>query len=404
MEPIYLTGRYASASVFARTLDEASARQIMNMLNQPFVEGQTVRLMPDVHFGAGCTVGTAMTVGDKVVPGLIGIDIGCGMHVVRLRETHMPFEKLDKVIRENVPSGMEIRKKAHAWAEDADLSALICIGDVNRDRALRSVGTLGGGNHFIEVDRGEDGTLYLVIHSGSRFLGKQVAEHYQLRAYETLNQSTDADLEVMALRLAAEGMTPKKVKATVKSWKHTKHTSVPREFCWLEGQGLDDYLHDMKLVQDYADLNRRTIAREILSGMGLHAEDSFSTVHNYIDTESRILRKGAVSAQAGERLLIPMNMRDGALLCVGKGNPDWNCSAPHGAGRLLSRGDAKSQISMKDYRAAMEGIFTTSVSTSTVDESPMAYKPMESITDCLGETADILEVIRPLYNFKAGEE
>ena len=404
MEPIYLTGRYGTASVFTDILDESAARQIVGMLNQPFCEGQTVRIMPDVHAGAGCTVGTSMTVGDKVVPGLVGIDIGCGMHVVRLRETHLPFEKLDKVIRENVPSGMEIRSKAHAWAEDVDLSALICAGEVNRDRALRSVGTLGGGNHFIEIDRGSDGALYLVIHSGSRFLGKQVAEHYQARAYDTLNQSTDADLELMSLRLSAEGMSQKKIKETVRAWKHTKHTSVPREYCYLEGQGLDDYLHDMKLVQDYADLNRRTIAREILSGMGLHAEESFATVHNYIDTDERILRKGAVSAKAGERILIPMNMRDGALLCVGKGDPDWNCSAPHGAGRLMSRGDAKSQISMKDYRAAMEGIYTTSVSTATVDESPMAYKPMASITEAIGPTAEILDVLKPLYNFKAGEE
>ncbi len=404
MEPIYLTGRYASASVFARELDEASARQIVNMLNQPFIEGLIVRMMPDVHVGAGCTVGTTMTVGDKVVPGLVGIDIGCGMHVVRLRETHVPFEKLDKLIREKVPSGMQIRQKAHPWAGEADLSGLICVGEVNRDRALRSVGTLGGGNHFIELDRGEDGTLYLVIHSGSRFLGKQVAEHYQRLAYDTLNQSTDADLDLMALRLAAEGMSPKKVKDAVKTWKNTKHTSVPREYCYLEGQGLDDYLHDMRLVQDFADLNRRTIAHEILSGMGLHAADSFTTVHNYIDVDRKILRKGAVSARAGELLLIPMNMRDGALLCRGKGDPDWNFSAPHGAGRLMSRGEAKSTISMKDYRAAMEGIFTTSVSTSTVDESPMAYKPMQAVISCLGDTADILEIIKPLYNFKAGEE
>ncbi len=404
MQPIILTRRFASASVFAHELDEASARQIMNMLSQPFAEGQTVRLMPDVHVGAGCTVGTAMTVGDKIVPGLVGIDIGCGMHVLRLKETHVECEKLDKVIRERVPSGMEIRKKAHPLSDEADLSALICAKAVNHDRALRSVGTLGGGNHFIEVDRGDDGALYLVIHSGSRFLGKQVAEYYQQLAYDTLNQSTDADLDLMALRLAAEGMPPKKIKDAVKAWQHTKHTPVPREFCWLEGQGRDNYLHDMKLVQAYADRTRRAIAGEILSGTGLHAADSFTTVHNYIDTDRMMLRKGAVSAQAGERLLIPMNMRDGALLCRGRGNPDWNCSAPHGAGRLMSRGEAKSQISMKDYRAAMQGIFTTSVSTSTVDESPMAYKPMASIVDCLDETAEILEVIRPLYNFKAGEE
>ncbi|MBQ8287939.1 MAG: RtcB family protein [Clostridia bacterium] len=400
---IEIQGKYNTAKVFADTLDPASTGQLIALCNQPFTEGAKIRLMPDVHAGAGCTIGTTMTVTDKIVPNLVGVDIGCGMHVVRLTEQRIDFARLDRVIRDNIPSGMRIREKPHPMAREFDAEELRCYHHVSEDRAIHSVGTLGGGNHFIEIDQDDEGNLYLVIHSGSRYLGKQIAEYYQKLGYDRLNQSSESDERLLVAALKREGRT-KDISAELKKLKNVKRTNIPRELAYVEGKDLDDYLHDVGVAQSYADLNRRAMARTILKEMKLHEEESFTTIHNYIDLDHGTLRKGAVSAMAGERLLIPINMRDGSLLCVGKGNEDWNCSAPHGAGRLMSRSEAKNHFTVSQFKKEMEGIFTTSVGADTLDESPMVYKPMEAILSQLGSTAEVEKILRPLYNFKAGRE
>lgn len=325
--------------------------------------------MPDAHAGAGSVVGTTMTIGDRITPNLVGVDIGCGMEVVRLGKCRMDFKKLDSVIRQSVPSGFAIRKQAHHFASRADLSGLTCARAINKEKFLKSVGTLGGGNHFIEVARDETaGDYYLIIHSGSRNPGMQTALFHQ--------------------KIAGDD----------------RPEEVPFELAYLEGQKFEDYAHDVEIMQDYAALNRRAIADEILKGMKWKADSSFSTIHNYLEMETMILRKGAVSAQKGEKLIIPMNMRDGSLLCEGLGNPDWNYSAPHGAGRIFSRKEAKEKITLTQFKQAMEGVYSTSVSRDTLDESPQAYKPMSDIVAQIGETVQIRSILKPVYNFKAGGE
>ncbi len=400
---IEIKGKYNTAKVFTDSLDSASTAQLITLCNQPFTEGATIRLMPDVHAGAGCTIGTTMTITDKIVPNLVGVDIGCGMHVVRLAEKHIDFAKLDKIIRAEIPSGMQIRKKPHPYAREWDVTSLSAHRHINADRAELSIGTLGGGNHFIEIDKDDDGNLYLVIHSGSRYPGKQIAEYYQKLGYDRLNQSSETDEALLIASLKREGRS-KEINAALKKMKNVKRTDIPRDLAYVEGKDMDDYLHDIAIMQEYADLNRRAMAHTILKEMKLHAEESFTTIHNYIDTKQRILRKGAVSAMEGEVLLIPINMRDGSLLCTGKGNPDWNCSAPHGAGRLMSRSEAKNHFTVSQFKKEMEGIFTTSVGADTLDESPMVYKPMEEILSQIGPTVEVQKIIRPLYNFKAGRE
>ncbi|MDY3988433.1 MAG: RtcB family protein [Massilioclostridium sp.] len=400
---ITLNGKYNSATVYIDVVDEASIAQIIQLCNQEFTKGSRIRLMPDVHAGAGCTVGTTMTITDKVVPNLVGVDIGCGMETVRLEQKHIELQKLDKLIYEKIPSGFSIRDKAHPYFEQVDLSQLRCFDAIDPIRAEKSLGTLGGGNHFIEVDRDSEGALYLVVHSGSRRLGLEVAKYYQNEGYAVLNKSSQADIQQLIAQLKAEGRQ-KETSAAVKKRKHTKQTQIPAPLAYVEGRLFEDYIHDMKLVQQYAMLNRRAMVHEILKGMKLKAAEQFTTVHNYIDTDRMILRKGAVSAQAGEKLLIPINMRDGSLICVGKGNEEWNCSAPHGAGRLMSRADAKQSFTVSQFKKEMAEIYTTSVSRETLDECPMAYKRMEDIVDNIGPTAEILKVIKPIYNFKAGEE
>ena len=365
---IELRGKYTEAKVFTDVVDQESISQVISLLNQPYAEGSRVRMMPDIHAGAGCTVGTTMTIGDKVCPNLVGVDIGCGMETVRVKEKHMELQKLDKLIRAEIPSGFAIRSKPHRYIKEIDLSELRCAKHVDLLRAEKSLGTLGGGNHFIEANKDEEGNLYLVIHSGSRRLGLEICNYYQNEGYRALS---------------GEGY-------------------VPKPLAWVKGNLLQEYLHDMAIAQRYADLNRRAMMDTILKGMGLKAADRFTTIHNYIDLEHGILRKGAVSAQEGERLLIPINMRDGSLICIGKGNEDWNCSAPHGAGRLMSRSEAKQSFTVHEFKKQMEGIYTTSVGSSTLDECPMAYKSMADIVDNIGPTADIERIIKPIYNFKAG--
>lgn len=400
---IILNGKYNSAKVFTEVIDQGAVAQIIELCSQPMSEGTSIRIMPDVHAGAGCTIGTTMTVKDKVVPNLVGVDIGCGMETVKLKEKHIELQKLDKLIYERIPSGFGIRDKAHRYNERINLAELYCFDYINSVRAERSIGTLGGGNHFIEADKGEDGSVYIVVHSGSRHLGVETAKYYQEEAYRRLNGSSKNDIDALVERMKAEGRD-KQIQAEIKKLKNTKTTAVPKHLAYCEGELFEQYIHDMRIVQQFAMLNRQAIMDEIIKGMHLHVTEQFTTIHNYIDTEAMILRKGAVSAQSGEKLLIPINMRDGSLICTGKGNPDWNCSAPHGAGRLMSRSQAKQSFTVSEFKKQMNGIYTTSVSAQTLDECPMAYKSMEDIVDNIGDTVEINEVIKPIYNFKAGEE
>lgn len=400
---IELKGKYGDAKIFTDAADEASIAQVIMLLNQEFIKGSRVRLMPDIHAGAGCTVGTTMTITDKIVPNLVGVDIGCGMETVKIREKHIELQKLDKLIYEKIPSGFNIRDKAHRFFKDFPLEELYCYKEINPIRAEKSLGTLGGGNHFIEADKNDEGDIYIVIHSGSRHLGLEVANYYQNEGYNALNGSSKKDIELLIADLKARGKE-KSIQKAIKALKNTKTTNIPKQLAYVEGELFDRYIHDMKIVQKFAELNRQAMTEEILKGMKLHPEEQFTTIHNYIDTENMILRKGAVSAKEGEKLLIPINMRDGSLICRGKGCEDWNCSAPHGAGRLMSRASAKQSFTVSEFKKQMEGIYTTSVGADTLDECPMAYKGMEDIVDNIGETAEITEIIKPIYNFKAGAE
>ena len=400
---IEIKGKYNEAKIFTDVVDSASVAQVQELCNQEFTAGSRIRLMPDIHAGAGCTVGTTMTISDRVVPNLVGVDIGCGMETVRVRESHLELQKLDKLIYEKIPSGFSIRSKAHQYLEQIDLSELCCARHVDLLRAEKSIGTLGGGNHFIEADRDDEGNLYLVVHSGSRHLGVEVARYYQEEGYKVLNGTDDASMEQFIAQMKAEGRQ-KEIEKERKRLKNLKRTSISRELAYVSGELFERYLHDMKIVQHFASLNRQAMMDEIVKGMKLHVEEQFTTIHNYIDMDGMILRKGAVSAQPGEKLLIPINMRDGSLVCVGKGNEDWNFSAPHGAGRLMSRAAAKQSFTVSEFKKQMAEVYTTSVSRATLDECPMAYKGMQDIVDNIGPTVDILKVIRPIYNFKAGEE
>ncbi len=365
---IEINGQYNTARCFAKTLESSAEEQIRQVCDQPAFAGSRIRIMPDVHAGMGCTIGTTMTLTDKVVPGMVGVDIGCGMETVALQEREIDLKALDKLIYKEIPCGRNVRKRPHAFAEEIDLYSLRCSPYVDLYRAMHSIGSLGGGNHFIEVDRDDEGQLYLVVHSGSRHLGTEVAMYYQNQGRNALCQ-----------------------------------TDIPKDLAYVEGQTFLDYIHDMKLVQRFAALNRKAMVQILLEGMNLTPVEQFTTIHNYIDTDHMILRKGAVSAQTGEKLLIPINMRDGSLLCIGKGNEDWNCSAPHGAGRLMSRTEAFKSLSLADYRREMEGIFTSCVGRATLDEAPMAYKGMEEILQTITPTAEVQKIIRPIYNFKAAE-
>lgn len=399
---IELQGKYATAKVFTDVVDNESISQVINLLNQPYIEGSRVRMMPDIHAGAGCTIGTTMTIKDKICPNLVGVDIGCGMETIRIKETHIEPQKLDKVIRAGIPSGFEIRKKEHRFAKDIDLSELCCAKKVNIDRAYSSIGTLGGGNHFIEANQDDDGNIYIVVHSGSRHLGLEIANFYQEAAYKALTSYSKEEIDAKVEELKAAGRQ-KEIQSVLKQLK-SKHSPIPKPLAYVEGELFEQYLHDMRIAQRFANLNRQAMMDTIVKEMGFHVAEQFTTIHNYIDVDNMILRKGAVSAQAGEKLLIPINMRDGSLICVGKGNEDWNCSAPHGAGRLMSRSAAKQTFTVSEFKKQMDGIYTTSVGRSTLDECPMAYKNMSDIVDNIEPTVTIEVVIKPIYNFKAGDE
>lgn len=399
-----IKGKINTALCYAAVVEDEAIEQIRRMCDYEFTEGSKIRIMPDVHAGKGCTIGTTMTVGGKVVPNVVGVDIGCGMYTVNLGKGELDFEKFDEAAH-FVPSGMNVWEGRR---ERFELTGLRCFRELKDTKRLeRSLGTLGGGNHFIEIDRGEDGTKYLVIHSGSRNLGKQVAEHYQKLAVN-LNRGYGDYLEKRdeIIRTFKEQGRRNEIEAALKQlhWQvYESETSIPEDLCYLSGIYLEDYLHDVEICQRFARRNREIMAEVLLERTGISAGEAFHTIHNYIDTDEMILRKGAIAAHKGEKVLIPINMRDGSILAVGKGNPEWNYSAPHGAGRVMSRSKAMKSLSMEEYRKAMEGIYTTSVNEGTLDEAPMAYKSLEDIIGVVSETVDVIEVLKPVYNFKASE-
>lgn len=393
-----IKGKYGTAKIFTDLVEESAVDQVKVLMNQKFVEGSKVRMMPDIHAGKGCTIGTTMTIKDKVCPNLVGVDIGCGMLCIKLSVScDMNFEKLDRVIREYIPSGSSIRDEVHPYILNARLNELHCYKNIDLvERARRSIGTLGGGNHFIEIDQDKDGYHYLVIHTGSRNLGVEVASYYQDLAYELMRENKKNIIDYVIDDLKSQGRE-NEISSALANLK----IDITKDLCSISGLPFDSYIHDMEIVQEYAKWNRLAIAGEILNRMSWFEISSFETIHNYIDTDNMILRKGAVSAIEGELLLIPMNMRDGSILCIGKGNPDWNYSAPHGAGRIMSRKEAKKKFSMAEYHKSMFDIFTTSVNLGTIDECPMAYKPMQSIISNIEDTVDVLKILKPVYNFKA---
>lgn len=396
-----IKGKVNTAVCFARVIEDEAIEQIRRMCDTEMTRGNQIRIMPDVHAGKGCTIGTTMTITDKAVPNVVGVDIGCGMYTVKLGKVDIDFEKIDEACH-IIPSGFDTWEGVK-WP--FDLTELRCYRELRDAKRLnRSLGTLGGGNHFIEIDEAADGTKYLVIHSGSRNLGKQVAEYYQQLAID-LNQGKEEYLnkrnQIIEDYKAAGRKSEIQTALKAIKWEK-KDATVPDDLCYLYGSYLDDYLHDVEICQAFARLSREKMAEVILEHTGLEAIEAFHTIHNYIDTDEMILRKGAIAAHKGELVLIPINMRDGSVLAYGKGNPDWNYSAPHGAGRIMSRTKAKDVIEMEDYRKAMEGIYTTSVSTATLDEAPMAYKSLEDIIDVIDESVDVIEVLKPVFNYKAG--
>lgn len=559
-----LRGKYNSCKVFTDNIENSAIGQLIALMNQESVTGSQIRIMPDCHSGTGCVIGTTMSLSDKVIPNLVGVDIGCftgdtkvwisgghyesikslvgksfivdsfdeeqkcfvyskavalktrenaslvsvtykskitnnittvrctpdhkflvstdtsctysdviwveakdlvkdmrlvseddyvyvesvaelqekedvyclsvdathnfvldggiivhncGMLAVKLKERRIDLPALDSVIRKYVPSGAEVHKEPKESKTTLDVRQLRCWGkpdaNIRETLAYVSVGTLGGGNHFIEVDKDSEGNLWLVIHTGSRHIGLEVCKYYQDLAYEKIKQRVNGGTRkdkanALIDQLKSEGRHKEISKALDKFYKEyrEKNPSIPHSLAYAEGTDFEDYIHDMEMIQDHAVCNRAEIARVILKYAKLHEVERFETIHNYIDTKNMILRKGSISCQLGEKVLIPINMRDGSLICIGKGNPDWNYSGPHGAGRLMSRSEAKQNISLSQFKKTMNqaGIYSTSVSKSTIDESPMAYKPMEEIMENIKDTVDIVDVIKPIYNFKAGEE
>lgn len=366
-----ITGNYAKAIVFTDDIEEYAMAQIKMICDNPVSEGSKIRVMPDVHPGQVGTIGLTMTVGERILPNLLGVDIGCGVTCARVKGKQLELQKFDSVIRKSIPSGFHVRDSVHHMAEEFPLEKLRCPGDVNWDKAFLSLGTLGGGNHFIEVDRDMEGRFYIVIHSGSRHLGKEVTERY---------------LQAGAGLLKKMGL------------------DVPYPMTWLEGELMEDYVADVKTVQEYAQLNRQIILRQILKEMKLKCEEEFESVHNYLEESEgmRILRKGAISARKGEQVMIPVNMRDGVILGKGKGNADWNWSAPHGSGRRMQRSEVKERYTVSAFKNEMKGIFCSCIGADTLDEAPFAYRDVEKLLGDIKDTVDVTDIIRPVYNFKAG--
>lgn len=408
---IELKGKYNTANVYTDNIDASTIGQIISLCNMEIYKDNQISIMPDCHAGKGCTVGTTMTIKDAITPNLVGVDIGCGMLAVKLKEKRINLPEFDSIVRRYIPSGAEVHDNPRLGGPD--MENLRCYGKarIREMLAYCSIGTLGGGNHFIELDKDDNGDIWLVIHTGSRHLGIEVCDYYQKQAYLDLkfkanNGNIKTKTEELVTRLKSEGRH-KEISAETKKFKNNYveiEPDVPYELAYCTGQLMDDYIHDMKLVQEFASANRAHIAKVLLKQAKLHEVERFETVHNYIDTDNMIMRKGSISAQAGEKVLIPINMRDGSLVCIGKGNPEWNYSAPHGAGRLFSRSETKERFTLSEYKKTMKesGIYTSSVSSGTLDECPMAYKSMEEIMGNIGETVEIQTIIKPIYNFKAG--
>ena len=386
--------------IFTENIDPEAVNQIYELIRLAPFDGASVRIMPDVHYGKGCVVGFTSTTNDKLIPNVIGVDIGCGMLTVKLGKGKLDLAALDLYIRENIPAGAKVHR---SYTEDKLIRNLRCFSQLeNLDKLYRSMGTLGGGNHFIEVDVDAEGEKYLVIHTGSRNLGQQVATYYQKLAVDLCKNAAERKKQEIHAKLLKEGRTaeiPDAMKQVSEEFYDL--TKIPAQHCHLFGTDMEDYLHDLRICQEFARKNRQKIAGTILRFLRIGHAESFDTIHNYIDDEG-IVRKGAISAHKGETVIIPMNMRDGCLIAVGKGNLDWNCSAPHGAGRLYSRQMVQEFFTVEQYRQEMAGIYSTSVGAATLDESPMAYKPMEEIMSLISPTVDIVKVIKPIYNFKAG--
>lgn len=410
---IEIKGKYNTAIIYQSEIDEATRTQVQTIVDQPFVEGETIRIMSDCHAGAGCVIGTTMTLTNGCVcPNLVGVDIGCGMLTIRLdgiKKEDIDFKKFDDFIRTHIPSGRNIhesRKTKFPMIHD-----LKCFRELkDTPNFEKAIGTLGGGNHFIELDEASDGTIYFVVHTGSRNMGKQVADYYQNLADAVCNRNIDAyfvEKAELISKLKAEGRKTEINSALKELANKYKESSekVPKDLAYLEGSHLEDYLHDMDICQRYAQLNRETICREACKFFNIDFDSAkkFETIHNYIDINQKILRKGAIDCSVGKKVLIPINMRDGSILAIGEGNEDYNCSGPHGAGRLMSRNQARENIKLEDFEKSMEGIFTTCVSEKTLDESAFAYKSIESVLPWIEDTAEVYEIIKPIYNFKAEE-
>ena len=399
-----IKGKAATAICYAKVVEDEAIQQIRRMCDYDLTRGSKVRIMPDVHAGKGCTIGTTMTITDKICPNIVGVDIGCGMYSVKLKDREIDFEKIDEACR-YVPSGMNVWE---GRMERFDLTQLKCYRYLRDAKRLeKSLGTLGGGNHFIEVDRAKDGTYYLVIHSGSRNLGKQVAEFYQQLAID-LHAGKEAYFKERdeIIRTYKEQGRRAEIQEALKQLKKNYKThalDAPEDICWLYGTFMEDYLHDVEICQRFAKRSRERMAEIIMERTGMTGAEVFHTIHNYIDVDEMILRKGAIAAHAGEKVLIPINMRDGSVLAVGKGNAEWNYSAPHGAGRVMSRTEAKQSIDLEAYKKSMQGIYSTSVNADTLDEAPMAYKSLEDIIDVIRDSVDIIDIMKPVYNFKASD-
>ena len=391
--------------IFTENIDPKALNQIYTLVKQPAFSDCKIRIMPDVHAGTGCVIGFTADLGDKVIPNIVGVDIGCGMLTVELGNIEIDFTALDSTIRKYIPSGRNVHEERFVRF---DLQHLRCFRELKDTKRLeRNIGTLGGGNHFIEIDTDSEGYKYLVIHTGSRNLGKQVAEYYQNLAIESRQGKDElyAKQEQLIAEYKAQGRR-KEIQSAIKEL-HRKFNpnplGIPKELCYLTGKYREDYLHDMEICQRFAILNRNAIASVLIDKMDWRSFGAFETIHNYIEFTTNIVRKGAISAKTGEKLLIPINMRDGCIIGVGKGNEDWNCSAPHGAGRIMSRSEAKELISLDEFEKSMQGIFTTSVNQSTIDESPMVYKSMSEIVKNITDTIEILKIIKPIYNYKSCE-
>ncbi len=380
-----IVGKYNSATVYAKSVDNESYAQVLAMCNTEELKDSKIKMMPDMHAAEGCTIGTSITIDDKVNPSYVGSDIGCGMQVYKLSESKIDFPLFDRCVRTYIPSGAAIHEKATIGIKQIPLKELYCYDMIDYDIVTRSFGTLGGGNHFIEIDKSIDGHHYLIIHSGSRRLGKDVAMYYQKAAYFAVNG------------ISPEYAFKKRMKLS------DVDSKVQLGNCFLSGEYLQKYLHDMQIAVQYAELSRKQMGETLINHLNLEVKDSFTTIHNYINLKDKILRKGAVSAQDNELLIIPINMRDGCLICKGKGNSEWNYTAPHGAGRLMKRSDAKISISLKEYKESMKNIYSTSVNESTIDESPMAYRSIDDIVDVVEPTVDIIDITTPVYNFKASK-